>query len=69
MDCKLLVDFLRYSVMCEMEQGCRTGRQATQPGGIGFLESILRLLKSLKILAQVIWSTPAAASKTARRLG
>ena len=28
-------------------------RQATQPGGIGFLESILGLLKSLKIRARV----------------
>jgi hypothetical protein len=31
-------------------------RQATQPGGIGFLESILGLLKSLKIRALVIMS-------------
>jgi hypothetical protein len=29
-----------------------TARQATQPGGIGFLESIIWLLKSLKIRAQ-----------------
>jgi hypothetical protein len=28
-------------------------RQATQPGGIGYLESILRLLKSLKIRSQL----------------
>ncbi len=28
-------------------------RQAKQPGGIGFLESILELLKSLKILAEI----------------
>jgi len=30
-------------------------RQATQPGGIGSLESILGLLKSLKIWALVWW--------------
>ncbi len=30
-----------------------TARQVTQPGGIGSLESILGLLKSLKIWAQV----------------
>ncbi len=36
----------------EQEQGCRIlTRQATQPGGIGSLESILGLLKSLKIRA------------------
>ncbi len=29
-----------------------TARQATQPGGIGFLESIIWLLKRLKIRAQ-----------------
>ncbi len=33
-------------------------RQATQPGGIGSLESILGLLKSLKIRALIIKETP-----------
>ncbi len=33
-------------------------RQATQPGGIGSLESILGLLKSLKIRAQIIYFRP-----------
>ncbi len=36
----------------EYEKGCRTARQATQRGGIGSLESILGLLKKLKIRAQ-----------------
>jgi hypothetical protein len=37
----------------EQEQGCRTGSpEFTRPGGIGSLESILGLLKSLKIRAQ-----------------
>jgi hypothetical protein len=30
-------------------------RQATQPGGIGSLESILRLLKSLKIRTRTVY--------------
>ncbi len=34
----------------EQEEGCRAARQASQPGGIGSLESILELLKRLKIL-------------------
>jgi hypothetical protein len=56
-------------MMCELEHGVVPARQATQPGGIGSLKSIRGLPKSIKIHAQVIWRTPAAASKTARRLG
>ncbi len=39
----------------ELEKGCRTvpARQVTQPGGIGSLESIFGLIKSLTIRAQV----------------
>jgi hypothetical protein len=34
--------------------GCHTGRHATQPAGIGSLELILGLLKSLKIQTLLI---------------
>ncbi len=39
----------------EYEKGCRTGTSGTQPGGIGSLEPILGLLKSLKIRALLGW--------------
>jgi hypothetical protein len=38
----------------QVGMGCRTARQSIQPAGIGSLESILGLLKSLKIRALVI---------------
>jgi hypothetical protein len=41
-----------FSILCwNRNRGAVPARQATLPGDIGFLKSILGLLKSLKILA------------------